>query len=348
MTCQNAVINCPNTQSMSLAFGEINPANVGLVPQALGTIVILGGDGGVLPGNFGFADNFFRAGYEIVEFAWAGDWEPSYSPFTQGETASIQNAACRSATFLNFVYTTFFANTKNANSHAAYCAHGTSAGSAEVAYSLAYYGAGNWLDYVELLAGPVFSDIKQGCQVPAPSNVTICPTGQYGCQLGSGGSPWSFSPSYLGVAGNVGQWTNDSSCRGSANTTSSSNAAWLAQSIVDQSAGGSGQGALPSFSYPQTGMSAWLCRSVASGYQANNPSPQGQIFYANFSSASQSPKYNVYAVDNCPGAEAVAGGNVPGYQPAIFNGTVLGSSAITDDMVGNAALHITPQCVNRH
>src|SRR5215469_7870018 len=53
MKCQNAVINCPNTQSMSLAFGEINPADIGLVPHAIGTIVILGGDGGILPGNFG-------------------------------------------------------------------------------------------------------------------------------------------------------------------------------------------------------------------------------------------------------------------------------------------------------
>ena len=74
MTCQNAVINCPNTQSMSLAFGVIDPSAVGLVSKTLGTIVVFGGDGGIAPGNFGFADSFFRAGYEIVEMTWAADW----------------------------------------------------------------------------------------------------------------------------------------------------------------------------------------------------------------------------------------------------------------------------------
>ncbi|HYM76278.1 MAG TPA: hypothetical protein VE377_09905 [Candidatus Dormibacteraeota bacterium] len=146
MTCQNAVINCPNTQNISLSFGVIDPTAVGLVSKTLGTVVILGGDGGVAPGNFGFADSFFRAGYEIVEMTWAADWEQTYMPFTQGETASIQNAACRPATFLNFAYTTLFPSVQSANSRAGFCAHGASAGSAEIAYSLAYYGAGSWLD----------------------------------------------------------------------------------------------------------------------------------------------------------------------------------------------------------
>jgi hypothetical protein len=41
------------------------------------------------------------------------------------------------------------------------CALGDSAGSAAIAYSLAYYGAGSYLDNVELLSGPVLSDIEQ-------------------------------------------------------------------------------------------------------------------------------------------------------------------------------------------
>ncbi len=73
-------------------------------------------------------------------------------------------------------------------------------------------------------------------------------------------------------------------------TTQQSNSQWLAQSIVDQ-----GTGATPTFTYSNTAMSAWLCRSVANqqtaqncseyyvkydNYCPNNSSPQGQIFYA--------------------------------------------------------------------
>jgi hypothetical protein len=173
--------------------------------------------------------------------------------------------------------------------------------------------------------------------------VNVCGSGQYGCQLGSGGSSWTLSPSYVGVNGQVGLWTNDNSCRGSSITTSSSNAAWLAQSIVDQSTG-----ATPTFSYPDTAMSGWLCRSVATGYGLpNNSSSQGQIFYANFTSSSHPLNYNVYAADNCQGAENVGSGNVPGYQPGVFSGTIQGSNAVVDDMVGNSTYSISAQCVRR-
>ncbi len=88
-------------------------------------------------------------------------------------------------------------------------------------------------------------------------------------------------------------------------------------------------------------MSAWLCRTVAGGFGvSNNSSPQGQIFYANFT-ASQQP-YAVYAVDNCQGAENVGMGTVPGY--VISN--LQGGKAITDDMVGSGNI-IQAQCFRR-
>jgi len=66
MNCQSGVVVCPNTQSMQFTFGVLDPATVGISPT-LGTIVILGGDGGTSPGDSGYADYYFRAGYEIVE-----------------------------------------------------------------------------------------------------------------------------------------------------------------------------------------------------------------------------------------------------------------------------------------
>jgi hypothetical protein len=360
MNCQNAVATCPNTANLSLTFGYLNPVGiVGGVSQAKGVIVYLTGDDGTSPGNVDYLDAYFKAGFEVVSVAWGDAWEQAYYPIPSGTYGNIQNAACRPATFLNYVYTAILPNLNN--SSAAMCAQGQSAGSAAVAYSLAYYGAGAWLDSVELLSGPVFSDIKQGCEVTntPPIPVTVCGGGQYGCQLGSGGSSWTLSPEYLsGANTSVGTWTNDANCANTTGTITSSteNSAWLAQSIVDQSTG-----AVPTFTYSSTAMSAWLCRSVKNAQLVNcsaignadfnscpnNSSPQGEIFYANFSSTNHPPSYNVYAVDYCLEAEGVVGGNVPGYQPAIFHGTIQGFNAIIDDMIGNSA-GIAAQCTARH
>jgi len=57
---------------------------------------------------------------------------------------------------------------------------------------------GNYLDAVELKSGPPLADIKQGCEEPAPVDVTICGQNndqQIGCELG-GSSPWMLSPTY--------------------------------------------------------------------------------------------------------------------------------------------------------
>lgn len=378
MSCFDATISCTATQNMDdigLTFGWLNPA--GIVPnvtQALGTIVLFnGGGGGPLPGNFNFADSYFKAGYEVVQVAFAEDWEQTFGNFGTGDVPNIQNAACRPATFLNYIYSNanFFPAVSNAYSKAGFCAHGLSAGSAAIAYSLAYYGAYKWLDNVELVSGPVLSDVKQGCQVPNANPVTVCGLtnyngGQYGCQLGTGGSTWTLDPTYIQGAQNaVTSWTNASpSCANAmGQNTSSENQAWLNQSIVDQSTGGSGQPPVPTFYYPGTAMSGWLCRSVvnigdppyncaANGNNSaiwcpNNSSPQGQIFYANIGASNPPPNYGVYAVDNCQHSEGVEEGNVPGFDPPYFQGTITGSNAVTYDMVGYAPAQLGPQCVRR-
>jgi hypothetical protein len=376
MACLNATINCPNTDAIGLTFGWLNPAGIiANVSAAKGVIVMFnGGGGGPLPGNFNFADNYFNAGYEVVQIAWAAneDWEQTYFTFSSGDTASIQTAACRPATFLNYIYTNsaYYPAVLSTNSQAGMCAHGLSAGSAAIAYSLAYYGAYQWLDNVELISGPVLSDLEQGCEYPNANPVTVCGQtncngSQCGCQLGGGGT-WTLNPTYIqGAENSVTTWTNaNPACAGTTNT-STQNAPWLAQSIVDQSTGASGAGAVPTFNYPHTSLSGWVCRSVVntSGYDCaandnadgtvcpNNSSPQGQIFYANFGPTNMpTPNYGVYAVDQCQHAEGVEEGNAPGYQPSIFNGTISGIDAASDDMVGyaNGTQVIPAQCVLHH
>jgi hypothetical protein len=58
----------------------------------------------------------------------------------------------------------------------AMCAQGASAGSGGIGYGLTWYNTGSFLTNVELLSGPVFSNIQAGCQVgnSAASCVDIC------------------------------------------------------------------------------------------------------------------------------------------------------------------------------
>jgi len=85
------------------------------------------------------------------------------------------------------------------------------------------------------------------------------------------------------------------------------NAQWLAMSIVDFSSPQQ-----PSFNYPHTSMTAWLCQSDQNG-TFNNSAPQGEIFYQQFQTASQLGNnfYQVNAVSNCKGTEGVPDGVPP-------------------------------------
>ena len=64
------------------------------------------------------------------------------------------------------------------NVKGAFCAQGHSAGSSALAYSMSHYGIDR-LDHVELVSGPVMSDLKQGCENPLRPRLRWCPaTGQ--------------------------------------------------------------------------------------------------------------------------------------------------------------------------
>jgi hypothetical protein len=349
MNCVAANLRgCSNVEDLGFTFGYLSPA--GIIPGLVQGVIAYfdGGDGTTAAGEateLQMMNYYFQQGYEVVEVAWSSAWEAAYNPFPPQTYGNVQNAACRPATFLNYVYTAIYqpiTTGNNGNPKAGMCAQGYSAGSAAIGYSLAYYGAGSYLDNVELISGPVMSDIKQGCQEPAPSPVTVCPPSQTECQLG-GGADWTLPPTYvLNGANYLSAWTNDNSCTSSAGTSAASNSRWLAQSIVDQ-AGVTGLGATPSFSYPNTAMTAWLCRSVqnppqidcATSYNydfcPNNSSPQGQLFYTQ---VTDPPHYNVYAVDNCFGPEGVPQGDVAQLSNPQKGIIVSGATGIQQDMAG--------------
>ncbi|MGA2022175.1 MAG: hypothetical protein ABSH02_16400 [Candidatus Sulfotelmatobacter sp.] len=145
--CQSATVtNCPNVSDLNFTYSYDTPAS----PK--GTIVFLSGAGGTDDnGDQGPAGFYFANGYEVIQVEWADDWEYTGGNDTNTTPANVRLAACRGATLLNFIFNT---NNTTLYSGGGRCAEGSSAGSGAIAYALTFYGAGSYLDAVEMKSGP--------------------------------------------------------------------------------------------------------------------------------------------------------------------------------------------------
>ncbi len=306
MTCYKGQVQaCPQTVDLGFTYGVKDP-----VQRSAGTIIFLEGGGGTYGApEPDYAETYLQHGFQVVYLTWDQDWE-----YTNGNTGkSIKSAACRPATFLQYVR-------QHVYTSGGMCAQGASAGAGALGYALAWYGGGSTLDHVELLSGPVFGDIEQGCIVPNPRNLTVCSSGQYGCDGGS----WSDDPSYQSPNQRmVGEWSGFQNCNSGAKTAQSANSAWKAMSIVD----GTGNG---SFSYPQTSMAGWLCSNVDKEH--NNSAAQAQYFFQQFTNHSQTAGFSLTRIDHCLGVEGVTQGVTPQ--------GVSGFDAISTSMLAG--------CIRRH
>ena len=211
--------------------------------------MLLRGAGGTEAGLNNYAATYLQSGFRILQTAWATQWEDTSLP-----TKSVKTAACRAATLLNFFDQNFY------EGNGGMCAQGFSAGSAEIAYSLTAYGSSNYLDKVELLSGPVFSDIAQGCMVPQAPPVTGCAPGQFGCV----GAPWLDKPQYVAAIQPLVGILTGHKCQSKTPTSLQDNATWKAMSIVDGTTA-------PSFVYPKTAMAGWLCSNASCNAVAFTP-----------------------------------------------------------------------------
>ncbi|HZR28359.1 MAG TPA: hypothetical protein VFA71_06230 [Terriglobales bacterium] len=301
--CYTATVdNCPSHQ-LGVTIPPLNATVAISTPTNWknGTIFLHGGGNGedyfdAKPGtgmSVSYANQYYNAGFQVVQIAWAGDWSNnSNNPAVK----VMKYDACRPATILNYVYT----NVHGGATSGAMCAQGHSAGSAAMAYALSWYGASSYLNNVVLTSGPVYANIEGGCQYPYSSQfqnpITVCPSGQLGCI----GSSWTDFVQYLndGTSKTVAQNTNQppgncNNYNGSGTATTSYDQNWHAMSIVASGA---------NYSYPNTSLSAFLC---ATGQSQNNSAGQGQLFYKNFTSISQTLNYAVYRVDGCGGSEKI-------------------------------------------
>jgi hypothetical protein len=118
--CQQATVNgCSQTingqtvtvSPWSVTIGYMNPVGVvSGVSVAKGLIILHGGSGGTAPESYALADDYFRAGYEIVQVVWGDDWQMISDPIPQGTYGNIQAAACRPATVFNWIFNNYFVN----------------------------------------------------------------------------------------------------------------------------------------------------------------------------------------------------------------------------------------------
>ncbi len=285
MQCFQATVSCPSTENIQVTFGYADP-----VGQPRGTVFFHDGAGGTTP--YGgqsssyqdYLSSYLSAGFQIVQMSWASDWE-NVGSFQ----ASIGKAACRPATLMQYIY-------QNVHTSGAMCAQGVSAGSAAIAYALAWYNAASYLDKVELISGPVFGNIEAGCSVPKAARVQVCANGQYGCV----GSSWGDAPEYIGGdLHSVRKWVNNNHCLGFRKTSDGTDDGWTAMSVVTGTSS-------TSFSYPNTGMAGWLCSNGL-----NNSAAEGNYYYVNFTNSSQTSSYSLTRIDGCQGPETIEAGTTP-------------------------------------
>lgn len=327
--CLNATVSgCPNNVApITLTFGWFVP------PASKGTVVMFGAGSGTTPSSPGGDTLSYAAAqaktFEVVQVEWTSAWE---DPSPDGTGGNILDAACRPATFLNFV-------NLNPGLHAAntgMCAQGSSAGSAAIAYSMAWYGAASYLNNVELISGPVLSEIDQGCIYPKQPDLTLCGTTggvkQYGCSAKT--NAWTDNQIYVPpYAPTVDVWSGVP-----INSCATSNASgylpvWQPMGIVDGTSGTT----LPDFNYPTTHMHGWLCAGYATKnhrlqcdppHCPNNSASQGNYFYQRFSSSQHPPGFQLTGVLKCVQEEGVAQGTDPDSNGPAF-------TAITNDMILN-------------
>lgn len=338
--CYQSSITCGGLSSLSFWYA-VTPATV----TQVGTIVLFNGAGGDTgPYGVSYVPSYIKQGYQTVQVVFGTIGSSTEAPWELGDSGtapwSIKTAACRPAGILQYMFNTYESGGTGNPPQGAMCAQGASAGGAAVAYSLAEYSAGSYLDNAEFISGPPLADIAAGCAPPF-SQSSVCAAG---CQTGGEGS-WLDSPEYvLGAEHCIDQWTGlaseTSDCSMSTSTpvctnTTAYRTPWKDMSVVDGETDST-------FSYPNTTMSGWLCSNTSvtctgdscspctGNACQNNSAAEGYDFFMHVTTS-----HTVYRVDQCTNTEGADGTDAT--VPALNES---GLYAITTDMENN--------CVQRH
>ena len=139
--CKRAVVTCPGIDDAAVNLrvtGAGTKGTILLTTGGRGTRLYKGGEEDNITNAM--MDTLLDDGYKLVEIAWVspGIWE------RPGGSISL---ACRSATAFNWVH-------ENIHQGGLLVVQGNSGGSAQIAFSLAYYGLDETLDLANLSGGP--------------------------------------------------------------------------------------------------------------------------------------------------------------------------------------------------
>lgn len=285
--CYHVMVSCPNMPTLGVTYGVATPSGT-----SNGTIAFISASGGyfTLPGSATNEAPFdlYHAGFQTVQFAWDSWWQGGSS------AGSLKQAACREATFLNYLYTNVYLANSNNSVTAGMCAHSQSGGAGGLAFSLTYYGVSSFLDKVVFVSGPHYASLVQGCVVPNSSPVTICPetNGSYPMGCNSANGSWTDDIVYFGNSATElsQQLQENPPCNDSDHVyTQQDEANLIATSLLDDATDAS-------YVYPQTSITAWECDDDT---YWNNPSEgQGSLYLSQLSSPLQVASNCNYASRN--------------------------------------------------
>jgi hypothetical protein len=183
-------------------------------------------------------------------------------------------AACLPATVIDYIF-------KQVG--APFCSMALSSGAGGLGYALSWYGLGADLDNVEMISGPVFSDLLNGCKVPGKPTYTVNPTD---------GTPWSDGLWFDVANAEVVSTATGYTCRGKTKSSAQANSTWQAEGILATGA---------SLNFPQTNISGWVCNNGI-----NDSAAEGAKWITQLASP-----YSLTSITNCNGSEDVTGGTTP-------------------------------------
>jgi hypothetical protein len=197
-TLTGCTVNDAGVSDLYFVWGYAMPT----APPYKGTIVMLPGDGGenaATDTTFQqYISQYLADGYQVVEVAW-GAYGGGGVAWEASSAASILYAACRPASFLNWIRNGPLGSVGLGRWQATQggmCVHADSGGAGAAANALAWFNGGaggtaasgaGYIDKAVMENGPVFSDVERGCEIQSNGtngqNTQIC-TGspaQTGC-----------------------------------------------------------------------------------------------------------------------------------------------------------------------
>jgi hypothetical protein len=295
--CYHAVVSCPEMVDIGVTIAIAVPAGYSSTNLMKGLVIVPDGADGTQLDSPAFP--YHQNGYEDVDVIWDSPWQGvgAVEPdLTRGnadtyriggslwsKSGSVKAAACRPATLFHWIYVNYYVGeSAHFTSTAGMCAKGSSGGAAQIANALTFYGAGNYLDKVELGPGPQWSDVDIGCSASA-TTIKVCDSateaGKLGCNPIAGS--WNDIGQYFGFTASMKKWTGYPDCN-STHQTKAEEIAWGQMSLNDGPYLATKDA---SYTYPYAAITAWQTDNDS---DYNNMSEgQGWQWYKNFKSASQ-------------------------------------------------------------